>query len=83
MSVGSRLPNYPHSKIARFYYKPGLQQSAQKMKKTSDMFPLKPVNRVTRHPDIYEVPFARTSRLALSALPTMARLLNEQSKASK
>ena len=51
--------------------------------KTKDMFPLKQVNRLTRHPDIYEVPFARTSRLADSALVSMARLLNEQKKTSK
>ena len=47
---------------------------------TQDMFPLKLANRTTRQTDIYEVPFARTSRLARSAIPTMARLLNEDLK---
>ena len=45
--------------------------------KTQDMFPLKNVSRNTRNPEIYEVPFARTSRLANSAIPMMAWLRNE------
>ena len=45
---------------------------------TKDMFPLKKIIRDTRKPQIYKVPFARTSRFANSAIPYMARLLNNQ-----
>ena len=44
---------------------------------TQDMFPLKTQMRNTRHKETYEVPFARTSRLADSAIPTMVKLLKQ------
>ena len=43
---------------------------------TKDMFPLKKTFRNTRKPQKFQVPFARTSRLANSAIPYMAKLLN-------
>ena len=51
-----------------------------KSEPTMDMFPLKsnPVN--TRHPEKFLVPPARTDRLAKSAIPYMARLLNANVK---
>ena len=47
---------------------------------TNDMFPLNsnPVN--TRNPEKFHVPFARTDRLAKSAIPYMSRLLNDKMK---
>ena len=47
---------------------------------TMDMFPKKTVTRNTRNTDIFEVPFARTSRMARSAIPTMANSLNQHSQ---
>ena len=46
---------------------------------TKDMFPLKKTCRNTRKPQKFHVPFARTSRLANSAIPYMAKLLNNHS----
>ena len=46
-----------------------------KSEKTSKMFPVNPP-RITRAKERYKVPFANTERLKNSAIPTMARLLN-------
>ena len=45
---------------------------------TKDMFPLNETQVNTRNPEKFCVPFARTGRLANSAIPYMARLLNEK-----
>ena len=45
---------------------------------TKDMFPLNEHIKKTRKPEKYYVPFARTDRLANSAIPYMARLLNNE-----
>ena len=50
--------------------------------KTSDMFPLNPSDINTRHSEKYLVPKACTNRLAHSAIPQMARQLNEHVKCS-
>jgi hypothetical protein len=47
---------------------------------TSDMFPLNETNVNTRKPEKYHVPHAKTDRLANSAIPYMARLLNSNVK---
>ena len=47
-----------------------------KNNKTSDMFPRNDVMLNTRQPERYFVPHAKTDRLARSAIPYMARLLN-------
>ena len=47
---------------------------------TSDMFPLNTNNVNTRHHEKFHVPHAKTDRLAKSAIPYMARLLNENVK---
>ena len=49
--------------------------------KTEQMFPLRKTktNTNTRNPEKFHIPQARTSRLANSAIPTMARLLNKHS----
>ena len=47
---------------------------------TSDIFPLNPSNVDTRQPEMYNVVHARTDRLAKSAIPYMARLLNANLK---
>ena len=43
---------------------------------TSDMFPKKNIVFNTRQHEEYNVPYAKTDRLARSAIPYMARLLN-------
>ena len=51
-----------------------------KFEKTSQMFPLNKNGHIkTRHSEIYDVPFAFTNRLKFSSIPSMARLLNEES----
>ena len=45
--------------------------------KTKHMFPLNITNTHTRHPEKYQVPFAYHNRLKKSAIPVMARQLNE------
>ena len=49
-----------------------------KNEKTKHIFPLND-NKTTRVSEKYKVPFAYTSRLANSAIPCMARLLNKMS----
>ena len=51
-----------------------------KNNKTSDMFPKNAVIVNTRQPEEYFVPHAKTDRLARSAIPYMARLLNASVK---
>ena len=46
--------------------------------KTKDMFPLKQKTANTRNTEKYIVPFAHTSRLANSAINSMARQLNQK-----
>ena len=48
--------------------------------KTSDMFELNNKHINLRHTELYKVPKANTSRMATSAIPTMARLLNLKSQ---
>ena len=43
---------------------------------TMNMFPVRQRRVNTRHPEKYQVPFARTDRFKNSAIPYMARLLN-------
>ena len=50
--------------------------------KTSKMFP-KNSPRKTRSIEIYKIPHANTERLKKSAIPTMARLLNENANKLK
>ena len=45
--------------------------------KTKHMFPLNPTDTHTRHTEKYQVPFAYHNRLKNSAIPVMARQLNE------
>ena len=47
--------------------------------RTSNMFTEKK-NKLTRHTEAFEVPFARTERYRKSSMPTMTRMLNEDSK---
>ena len=47
--------------------------------KTCDMFPLAPQKSWARHNETYKVPMARKERYFKSAIPQMARLLNEMS----
>ena len=51
-----------------------------KNERTATMFPKSRANRTTRNKEQYEVPYARTERYRQSAIPTMARLLNECEK---
>ena len=46
--------------------------------KTSDMFELNNKHINLRHTELYKVPKANTTRMATSAIPTMARFLNLQ-----
>ena len=57
-------------------------QKCVKSSLTSDMFPLNETNVNTRKPEKYHVPHAKTDRLANSAIPYMARLLNSNVKRS-
>ena len=57
--------------------------SCTKNEKTRDMFPLKKKIVNTRHTEQYVVPFASTSRLANSAIPAMAKLLNQHNQSKK
>ena len=47
---------------------------------TSDMFPKNNIVFNTRQHEEYNVPYAKTDRLARSAIPYMARLLNANVK---
>ena len=47
--------------------------------KTSNMFPTNPP-RITRSKEKYKVPHANTERLKKSAIPVMARMLNENER---
>ena len=47
--------------------------------KTADMFPLAKNVEKTRNQEKFKVPMARKERFLKSAIPTMARLLNENS----
>ena len=47
---------------------------------TKDIFPENKITTNTRRPEKYHVPAAKTDRLAKSAIPYMARLLNENVK---
>ena len=47
-----------------------------KNERTANLFPRNEV-KLTRHTEEFKVPFARTERYKKSAIPTMARLLNE------
>jgi hypothetical protein len=51
-----------------------------KSEATRDIFPLNQTNVDTRRPEKYNVSYARTDRLAKSAIPYMARLLNANVK---
>ena len=48
--------------------------------KTQDIIPLSKHNRWSRHQEKYHVPLARKNRFYNSAVPTMARMLNQQHK---
>ena len=48
--------------------------------KTADMFELNNKHINLRHTELYKVPKSNTSRMASSAIPTMARLLNLKSQ---
>ena len=48
--------------------------------KTKHMFPLNPTDTHTRNPEKFQVPFAHHNRLKKSAIPEMARQLNEYYK---
>ena len=51
--------------------------------RTKDMFPVKVQTVNTRNPEKYAVTKARTSRLALSAIPTMQKQLNAHAQKKK
>ena len=48
-----------------------------KHERTAVMFPKNKVVKTTRHSEEYKVPYAKTERYKNSAIPSMARLLNE------
>ena len=73
----SKLPSM-HTRYKNLLLRFALKCAANE--KTQDIFPLAKGNRFSRKHEKYEVPMARKERFFHSAVPTMARMLNQQEK---
>ena len=72
-----KITNLKTLKARRYQLARKFAVKCTKKEKTNDMFPLKPLTIDTRNSEKYEVTRAKTSRLAISSIPTMQRMLNK------
>ena len=72
------LANLPDLKSRRRKLSQVFADRCIQNEKTKFMFPLNDPTRLTRHTEKYKVPFAYHERLRCSAIPSMARYLNEK-----
>ena len=76
------LSNLPTLSERRYKLMVNFATKCLKNDRTSHMFPRNKIKK-TRLTETYKVPYARTERYKKSAIPTMARLLNEKERKYK